>query len=371
MGWFPEQPGNGLDRVYHALIESLPAAGVNVTGLVTGSSHVEVSSNGHVRSTAPATAPLPKRLWEFRRTAQTALRQTAYDVIASHFAIYALPLLDTLSSHPYVVHFHGPWAMESNLEGDAWLKIRTKKRIERLVYQRADRFIVLSRAFRDLLIHSYGVDAGRIRIVPGGVDVDRFATGESQVHARERLGWPVDRPILFAVRRLVRRVGLENLLEAIAILRRQHPDVLLLIAGSGWMREELEERIDAADIATNVRLLGFVPDADLPTAYRAADLSIVPTIALEGFGLVAVESLAAGTPPLVTPIGGLPDIVRPLSDQLILEDASVGAVVDGIDAALRGSLSLPSDEECVDYARSRFAWSTIAQQTRAVYAEVC
>jgi glycosyltransferase involved in cell wall biosynthesis len=137
------------------------------------------------------------------------------------------------------------------------------------------------------------------------------------------------------------------------------------------MREELEERIDAADIATNVRLLGFVPDADLPTAYRAADLSIVPTIALEGFGLVAVESLAAGTPPLVTPIGGLPDIVRPLSDQLILEDASVGAVVDGIDAALRGSLSLPSDEECVDYARSRFAWSTIAQQTRAVYAEVC
>jgi len=108
MGWFPEQPGNGLDRVYHALIESLPAAGVAVTGLVTGSSQVESSSNGHVRSASPATAPLPKRLWGFRRAAQTELQQAAYDVIASHFAIYALPLLDALSSYPYVVHFQSP-----------------------------------------------------------------------------------------------------------------------------------------------------------------------------------------------------------------------------------------------------------------------
>jgi glycosyltransferase involved in cell wall biosynthesis len=164
-------------------------------------------------------------------------------------------------------------------------------------------------------------------------------------------------------------MGIENLISAISEVRRQVPEVLLLIAGKGALSGELEEQVRSLGLEDNVRLLGFVPDEDLPIAYRAADLSIVPTVALEGFGLIAVESLAAGTPVLVTPVGGLPEVVRDLSADLMLPGSGTGDLVEGLVAALRGELALPDSEACRSYARARYDWPVIAARTREVYAE--
>ena len=368
MGWLPEQPGNGLDRVYHSLAQALPGAGVDLTGLVVGSPDVSASSSGRVTAVAPTTAPLPARLLGVRRAARSALA-TGADVVAGHFAIYTLPLLDLLGDTPLVVHFHGPWALESASEGDGRAKAWLKRQLETRVYRRADRCIVLSEAFRTLLHRTHGVPLDRIRVVPGGVDVDRFAVDASPAAARARLGWPQDRPILLSVRRLARRMGLENLVEAFARVRATLPDALLYIAGTGPLDTALEAEIRARDLADHVRLLGFVPDRDLPYAYRAADLSVVPTVRLEGFGLITVESLAAGTPVLVTPVGGLPETVSALSEALVLPDATVDALTTGLTAALRTPASLPSPASCREYARSTFGWPAIARRTRDVYAE--
>jgi glycosyltransferase involved in cell wall biosynthesis len=151
---------------------------------------------------------------------------------------------------------------------------------------------------------------------------------------------------------------------------KQHPDALLLIAGKGPMREKLAARIQSMDLDDHVRLLGFVPDDDLPYAYRAANFSVVPTTEHEGFGLITIESMAAGTPVLVTPVGGLPETVRALSDALVLPSASPQAVQDGLTAALDGTLSLPNSEACKAHVRARFDWPVIAQQVRRVYEEV-
>jgi glycosyltransferase involved in cell wall biosynthesis len=153
-------------------------------------------------------------------------------------------------------------------------------------------------------------------------------------------------------------------------VRNHHPEALLLIAGKGPLRDKLIATIRSKNLEHHVRLLGFVPDEDLPLAYRAANLSIVPTIQHEGFGLITIESLAAGTPVLVTPIGGLPETVRDLSEELILPDASVAALQEGIGAALNGDLHLPDAETCRNYARRRFDWPVIARQVRQVYEEV-
>jgi glycosyltransferase involved in cell wall biosynthesis len=229
---------------------------------------------------------------------------------------------------------------------------------------------VLSEAFKSLLVRTYGVCAGRVCVVPGGVDVDRFDSPLSPADAREQLGWPPDRPILLAVRRLVRRVGLGPLVDAMQRVRVRVPDALLLIAGKGPLADELRARIRHHDLDDHVRLLGFVPDETLPAAYRAADLSVVPTRSLEGFGLVAAESLAAGTPALVTPVGGLPEVVRDLSPDLVTESASTAALRRRLVAALDGSLSLPSAAECRDFAAARYDWPVVAQRVRAVYEEV-
>ncbi len=88
----------------------------------------------------------------------------------------------------------------------------------------------------------------------------------------EALNLPTDRPIVLTLRRLVRRMGLEDLVDAMATVRRSVPDALLLIVGRGTLDAELRERIAAIGLQDHVRLLGALPDARLPLVYRAADL---------------------------------------------------------------------------------------------------
>src|SRR5471030_2178982 len=191
----------------------------------------------------------------------------------------------------------------------------------------------------------------------------------SRSDARRRLQLPQDRPVVLAVRRLVRRMGLEDLIEAMKRVKAKQPDVLLLIAGKGRLAEELQTRIADAGLEHNVRLLGFVPDHDLAALYRAADVSIVPTVALEGFGLITVESLASGTPVLVTPVGGLPEAVAPLSSNLVLPSTGVDAIAEGLIGALNGTLKLPDADACRRYARENFDNSVIAKRVASVYSE--
>lgn len=368
MGWFPEQAG-GLDRVFFHLVQHLPAAGVGVKGMVVGSAQVGPTSGRQVEAFAPADAALPVRWWQARQAALRLLSQGTFDLVASHFALYTFPFIRRIPPRPLVVHFHGPWAAESQVEGAGGFSVWCKRFLEQSVYRQASRFIVLSEAFRDVLHQQYQVPPERIRIVPGGVATAAYDLPGTRVDARTRLGWPTDRPVILAVRRLARRMGLENLIEAMHIVRKREPEALLMIAGRGPLQEELRNRIHALDLEHQVQLLGFVPDADLPWAYRAADMTIVPTVALEGFGLITVESLAAGTPALVTPVGGLPEVVRGLSDQLILPDASIPELADGLLDALAGRRVLPDAATCQQYARTHFDWPVIAAQTRTVYEE--
>src|SRR5690606_12522747 len=115
-------------------------------------------------------------------------------------------------------------------------------------------------AFADVLAAQYGISPDRIRVIGGGVDTGAFAPTSSRRDARNRLRWPTDRPVALVVRRLVHRMGLENLIDAVTLVRREVPDVLVMIAGSGPLAGELAHRIVDQDLHENVRLLRFVPD---------------------------------------------------------------------------------------------------------------
>jgi glycosyltransferase involved in cell wall biosynthesis len=133
------------------------------------------------------------------------------------------------------------------------------------------------------------------------------------------------------------------------------------------LEAELRARIEAAGVSANVRLIGFLPEEALPLAYRAADVGVVPSQALEGFGLVALECLAAGTPAVVTPVGGLPEAVGPLTS-LVCEDASAGALAERIDAMIEG-VGRPSAAACRAHAQAH-DWDVIAGRVAEVYRTV-
>jgi glycosyltransferase involved in cell wall biosynthesis len=336
-----------------------------VKGLVVGDPAATPAADG-VSVFAPEGAGMLRR-WSALRGALGGVGKT--DLTVSHFAPYAFPVLDRVRSRPLVVHFHGPWALESAVEGAGKVAVAAKRALEQVVYRRAARFIVLSRAFATILAHEYGVREDRIRIVPGGVDLARFRGVTSRAEARRALGWDVDRPTVVTVRRLVHAKGLENLIDAAQHVRAAIPDVQVVIVGTGPLAADLQRRVRDLDLERTVRFAGYVAEDDLPTAYRAADLFVVPTIALEGFGLVVVEALACGTPTLVTPIAGLPEVVRDLDPSLILGGTSAREIAGGITDALNGSQPLPSEAACVAYA-SRFDWPAIAARVRDVYREV-
>ncbi len=367
MGWFGEEPG-GLNRVYAGLLGNFAQSGAAVHGVVAGSADSSQSTPAGLSFFASREAPTFARLRACRRSVQQLMRDGPMDVAAAHFALYALPVLDFLRKQPFVFHFHGPWANESKAEHEGSVHVAAKRMIESFVYGRADRFIVLSAAFASILERDFGVDRHRIFVVPGGVDTKRYGVGVSRRDARERLGLPTDRPLILSVRRLIHRVGLEHLIDAIAEVRRNQPDALLLIAGTGALEAQFRERIAAQELSQHVRLLGRIPEDDLPLLYRACDLSVMPSVALEGFGLPAVESLAAGTPVLVTPVGGLPEIVGELDPALIVPEVGTQALAEALGRALRGLGTLPSAECCARYAQGRFDWPIIARQVLAVYA---
>ena len=370
MEWFtPGAPG-GLARYYNDLFKSLPLSGVAPVGLVCSPDNVAALSDGRVQSFAPEGASTFTRAKGVRQAVGRVLHAQPVDVVACHFALYGLPVLDRIRRLPLVYHFHGPWAEESGREGERSATVLAKRALERLVYRRAERVITLSEAFADLAERQYGVRRERLRVIPGSVDVARFAVPQSRAEARATLCWPNDRPILLTVRRLMGRMGLDRLIAAMASVVRAQPDVLLYIAGKGPQAAALQAQAEALQLDRNIRFLGFVPDAELPLAYRAADINLLPSDVLEGFGLSAAEALAAGTPTMVTPVGGLPDVVRDLSAGLIFQSGRSEHLAEGLSAALNGSVRLPDSAACRAYASDRFSLSLCGRRVAAVYREV-
>jgi glycosyltransferase involved in cell wall biosynthesis len=242
--------------------------------------------------------------------------------------------------------------------------------LERWVYRSSARVISDSEAFRRVAIESYGVRPDRVFAVPAAMDAQPFAAAAAMPRetAREQVGWSKGRKIVFCLRRLTRRMGLDRLIEAWGAVVQAHPEALLVIGGTGPLREELERQVRARGLESHVSFAGFVAEKDLPVAYRAADFSVVPSLAMEGFGLVILESLAVGTPVMVTPIGGMPEIMRPLQQELVLRDSSVSELERGLIDLLSGSLPVPPEQKCVEYVLKNYNWRLAAERVMEVYA---
>jgi len=202
--------------------------------------------------------------------------------------------------------------------------------IERACLRRARLVHVLSDFSADQLWKLYAVPRERIVRIRGAAAIDRFKPAPDREAIRRALGLSPDRPLLLTVRNLEARMGLDSLLDAVGRLKARWPRVALLIGGAGSRRAALEAQSRALGLAEHVQFLGFVPDAELPRYYQAADLFVLPTRELEGFGLVTVEALACGTPVLGTPVGATPEILSGLCPSLVFRDATPEAMAEDL-----------------------------------------
>ncbi|OSO97304.1 group 1 glycosyl transferase [Cylindrospermopsis raciborskii CENA303] len=368
-GWFPTTPG-GMERYIYELIHKLAINQDQIELCGVGLPEQEDISIANIRlhNLASPHSKIWQRLWSIRSNFRQ-INLNHFDAVNLHFALYSFPILDLLpKSLPITFNFHGPWAAESqeellNKQLTIWIK---QHLVEKNTYNQCDRFIVLSRAFGNILHQQYEVPWEKIHIIPGGVDVKHFKNNLSRLTAREQLGWSTERPILFTSRRLEHRMGIDKLLTAIAKIKSVVPDIWLAIAGRGHIQNSLEKQALELGLENQVRFLGFLPDQQLPIAYQAADLTVMPSQSFEGFGLAILESLACGTPVLCTPVGGMPEILQPFTPELITDSIAVDSLANKLQEVMLAKIVLPTREECRNYAAENYDWTNIAQRVRQV-----
>ena len=359
------RPG-GLNRYFSHLVRSLHHIGVPVRVITMGQVHAFDEVDYGV--VVPTRGSILRRLLAIRDAGRKEIGTA--DVIDAHFAMTALPLVMGSFRHlPLVVHFQGPWADESAATGQAKIVCALKKALECLVYRRASAFVVLSQSFRRLLIETYRVNPWNINVIYPGVDTDLFRLGGREA-ARSALGVPAGASVVVTVRRLIPRMGLDVMVCAWAeVVSRLGAGAHWLVVGDGPSRADLEASVARFDIVGNVHFLGAVDENLLVECYQAADLSVVPSLELEGFGLCTLESLACGTPVMASDVGGLREAVGPLATNLLVPSGDATALADRLQKALNGEIEVPNSAQCRRYAE-QFSWNEVAQKHVVLFRDV-
>jgi glycosyltransferase involved in cell wall biosynthesis len=313
-----------------------------------------------------------------RAALRRALRDWRADVVHAHHGISGLGAA-WAGARPRCYTFYGPWHMEflaevtTRPEMPAWrrwtrplwapAKAALARRIEGAAVRASARPVVLSHYSARQLEAVHGVAVTRPAIVPAGVDLARFRPAAARTATRQALGLPAGGPLVFTVRRLVPRMGLEALLEALVAL----PGARTVIGGTGWLGPRLHARARALDLEDRVTFAGFIPDDALPVYYQAADLVVLPSVALEGFGLIVLEALACGTPVVATPGTGAVDVLDGLEPAWIAADAGAASLAGTIGAALdRVVDDRAVAARCRAHAE-RYPWSRMVEAYEALY----
>ena len=234
-----------------------------------------------------------------------------------------------------------------------FLNIQARKLIEKKVLNESDSIAVLSRFTQEKLWTAYGIPSGKVVIIPGGVDLQRFSPTGDKVGIRRHLNIPEEKMILFTVRDLEPRMGLENLIFAVKEVIKAVPDAYLLLGGKGPLKNNLVSLAHELGVENHIRFVGFIPEEELPDYYRVADIFILPTIELEGFGLITLEALASGLPVLGTPIGGTVEILGKLDSRYLFKDTKPESMA---------SLII---ETCQQFKNNPRLWQDVSSQCRA------
>ena len=221
--------------------------------------------------------------------------------------------------------------------------------------------------------------AGRalpVTVVPPGVDTERFRPldAEQRAKARARFGLPEDGRVVVSLSRLVPRKGMDVLIEAAARLAPTRPDLVVAIGGGGRDRSRLDRLVSRS--GAPVRMLGRVPDDDLPELYGCADVFAMlcrnrwAGLEQEGFGIVFLEAAACGVPQIAGDSGGAAEAVADGETGLVVRRPSdAGAVA----AALAGLLDDPGRRRAMGgAARARtvgeFGYDRLARRLGEVLA---
>ena len=357
------------DRGHNVAMVAARAQPANDAATVTTELGIRVLR--YSRPILPAWYPL-----RARRTVASAaeairehLGREPWDVVHMHSPFTGSGALQALGPGPrYIYTVHSPVVMEqqinwANQGAVGRLKLAfglgTLRRMEHTVLRAADRIHTLSKYTRNRIEEFYGL-GNRVVVIPHWRRPE-LQRELSKSEARRCLGWPLDETILFTVRKLAPRYGLDVAIRAIAPMAREGA-CMFVIAGDGPSRLTLTNLACSLGVAERVRFTGRLDDAQLALAYQAADLFVLPTAALECFGLIVIEALAFGCPIVSTDAGAIPELMQPILPNFTVPAGDRDALESKIRDVLARRITAPPAAVLSAYVERSFGKEHITAQ---------
>ncbi len=269
--------------------------------------------------------------------------------------LFDLPLVSTVHATEYGRHQgYLPGPMNKLIHQIEWW----------LTYE-SRRTITCSRYMHDQIKEIFQLPADKLDVISNGVDLEAVHKPEGIEEFRaERLA--DGEKMIFFAGRLEYEKGVQTVLDALPLVDKEVP-VRFFVAGVGTHEQALREHVERDGLDGRVEFLGFVPDEELAMYYAAADLAVVPSL-YEPFGMVALETMAAGTPCIAADTGGLRELVVHDATGLRFEPGDPASLAAAIlrlltDARLDRRLTLDARRMLND----QFSWKSIADRTVDVY----
>jgi glycosyltransferase involved in cell wall biosynthesis len=216
-----------------------------------------------------------------------------------------------------------------------------------------------------------GVSSSRIREIPNAVDLEKFKAVSSAEKRllRRKLALPAERTLAVYTGRLARGKGLPMLIESWPTLVARHPELSLVLVGSGWRsfdncEDFLRDFVRDHQLQDHVHFVGETERVN--EFLQAADFYLFPT-EYEGFSLALVEALACSIPVVVTSVGAAPDIIRHGQNGFMFPPKDMGALIDAIESVLQSRARWPIIGVAARETVQEFGLSSIA----ARYLELC
>jgi len=281
------------------LIEQLRACGISVYT-------VPIERNGD-----------PRVIWSLRRIIKTI----DPDLIHTHdaraaFTASIAALLAGARPLLYHVHLFNPWRARAGI----------MRLLDKVPCRLSSRVVTCSDHLREYLAKAQGMDPEALVSIPNCVDTSKFAP-RGPVEKTLRRELPDDVFVLLCCARLTANKGIVYLLRALAGIKAIHPNVHLVLAGDGELRNELSSFAGELGIANNVHFIGFI--SDVRPVLAQCDAYIQPSL-VEGLPISVLEAMSMGKPVIATAISGTPEIVRNGQTGLCVPAADPEALGDAI-----------------------------------------
>jgi len=291
-----------------------------------------------------------------------------YDLIFSHYWLSGVAgtYLQPWWRVPHIMMFHTLGAVKNAVKEEAYLALgedepELRIETEKSLVQQCHHIIASTEKEKEALVGHYGASSEKISVVPCGVNLEQFRVLD-KAQARRHLGFGDDK-IVLCVGRIDALKGVDKLIRALPHLRDILGLKLVVIGGGEDSQAEIEQlRRLARNLGMEhaVTFLGLVEHEQLSHFYNAADVCVVPSY-YESFGLVALESLACGTPVVATDVGNHRMVIRQGETGYVVRDNAPRRLADKIALLLARPSSDKKSALLIRASVSEFGWSRIAE----------